>query len=95
MVKNDIEMIAEINQLISKRTNYGIREEKVTKNSKCISWSNASKNWIYWGFPSNKTQFDANQVLIPNIPEKQLKAIINKLDVLPLYKYSTEARFAR
>ncbi len=95
MVKNDIEMIAEINQLISKRTNYGIREEKVTKNSKCISWSNSQRKWLYWGFPSNKTQFDANQVLISNILEKQLKAIINKLDVLPLDKFSFEARFAR
>ncbi len=91
MKKSDSEQITEINQLISKRTNYGIRTEQTNKNSKVISWSNAQKTWIYWGFPSGTTQFDANQVVIPDISKKQLKKILHQLDTLPLYKFSFEA----
>lgn len=89
---NDTDMIKSVNQLISKRTNYGIREEKTGKNSKMISWSNAQRKWLYYG-KANRTQFDANEVVIPDINEKQLKDIIEQLNSLPLDKNSFEAHY--
>lgn len=87
---NDNEKIDEINLLINERTKYGIRDVFFSKNAKVISWSNAQKKWIYYGKQTGTT-FDANQVVIPDISEKQLNLIIDQLEELPLYKFSFES----
>lgn len=86
------EAIADINYRISQRTSYGLREETAHDPGVVIVWSNASAEW-YAARPVRKGErltLDANQVFVP-YPKRRVKAVLHKLEHLPLYRYSYES----
>ena len=94
--KSDSEIIDELNSRIAKLRMYGLRQEIVEKPSYMLSWSNAAKSWYpayaYGVFqPGDKVTLDANQFLSP-YRRDVLTRVILKLDYLPLYKLSFEAK---
>lgn len=94
--KSDAEVVAELNNRIAKLSMYGIRQEIVQQPSYLLSWSNGAKAWyVAYGYgvmqPGEKVPLDANQFLAP-YRKAILDRIIDKLDYLPLYKMSFEAK---
>jgi len=94
--KSDTEVIEELNNRIAKLRMYGTRDEITEKPSYMLSWSNAAKAWYpayaYGVFqPGDKVTLDANQFLAP-YRKDVLTRVIPKLDYLPLYKMSFEAK---
>lgn len=93
------------NQEIAKRTYYGRRSEELPKhpNFTILGWSNGSQKWnIMWGYiqgairkvmlgNGGSIELDANYVLVPAHPSV-IKLVVDELDPLPLYEYSTEAK---
>jgi hypothetical protein len=89
-------LLENINNRIAERTNYGIRKEIAKEKGYILNWSNGSKRWNAWfGCPVEEGQeidLDANQVFVM-ASKKEIEEVIDKLDMLPLYINSFEARF--
>ena len=85
-----------INDLIAKRTNYGLREVEVLPEKYCIiSWSNGAERWINFGGRrhnhTNTVSVDANEVVV-NLYRDQVDMVLEELDPLPLYANSFEGK---
>lgn len=94
--KSDDEVVNELNNRIAKLRLYGLRQEIVEVPSYMLVWSNAAKSWyVAYGYgvfqPGDKRALDANQFLAP-YRRDVLTRVISKLDNLPLYKMSFEAK---
>lgn len=94
--KSDAGIIDELNNRIAKLRMYGLRSEVVEKPSYKLVWSNAAKSW-YPAYalgvfqPGDKVTLDANEFLAP-YRRDVLTRVVPKLDYLPLYKMSFEAK---
>jgi len=94
--KTDEEIIEELNNRIAKLSMYGMRKVAVDRPSYIMNWSNAGKCWYaMYGYgvmqPGDEVQIDANQFLAA-YRKSVLDRVVPKLDYLPLYKMSTEAK---
>lgn len=89
----DFRNIIESNEKISTLTSYGVRIEIPESDGIIISWSNGSKSWWYWGDRKKgiELKLDANMLFLP-ITKKQFDTIQGKLNQLPLYRCSFEAK---
>lgn len=85
-------MLNQINSIISQRTKYGIRQEITTNPGYVLIWSNASANWSIYGDKHSKGEMlnlDANQLFVSG-KKKDIVAVLDQLDPLPLFKNSFE-----
>lgn len=94
--RSDSEIIEELNSRIAKLRMYGLRQEVVEMPSYKLVWSNAAKSWYpAYGYgvfqPGEKVTLDANEFLA-HYRMDVLTRVIPKLDYLPLYKMSFEAK---
>lgn len=92
-VKTHYDVIKDINDLISARVSYGIREEVATKPSITLVWLNGSADWyISYGVKAKgeTASLDANMILVP-YPKYIVEPLLPFLRQLPLYSYSFEA----
>lgn len=94
--KSDPEVIEELNNRIAKLSMYGLRQEVVDKPSYKLVWSNAAKAWwVAYGLgvfqPGEKVTLDANEFLA-SYRQDVLTRVVPKLNYLPLYKMSFEAK---
>lgn len=94
--KGDDEIIEDLNNRIAKLSMYGVRQVKVTEPSYLLSWSNGIESWyVASGYgvlqPGQVVDVDANEFLAPYRSEV-LNRVVPKLDFLPLYKMSFEAK---
>lgn len=93
---NEETMTEFINSLIAKRTYYGVRTETVLPEKYCIiAWSNGGEKWLNYGGRrhnhNNEVQVDANEVVVP-LYRDQIDKVIDRLDDLPLFANSFEAK---
>jgi len=94
--KSDEQVIEELNNTIAKLRMYGLRDIVVEAPSYKLVWSNAAKAW-YVAYadgvfqPGDKVTLDANEFLAP-YRKDVLTRVVPKLDYLPLYKMSFEAK---
>ncbi len=87
--------VESVNSRIGQLTCYGLRKEVINKPGCRLSWSNGSRRWIIMGTAKpedGEITLDANELLVEGAREDIVK-IIGQLEELPLYKFSTEARF--
>jgi len=92
--EKDWKACVELNEEISKRTTYGIREELANKDGVMLSWSNGSRKWFGSGGKIKKgsvVSMDANELFAPISPSR-FERVNDCLGVLPLYFGSTEAQ---
>ena len=93
LTNKDKQNIKLINNEISKRTYYGVREEYAEKPGIKVSWSNGGASWFPWG-EVRKGEFvrlDANEMYLP-ITRTDFERVKLHLDDLPLYRLSFEAK---
>ncbi len=89
--------VEKINEEIRQLTSYGVREIYVNTGGCVVTWSNGSRRWwVTLGVaPSNEKHpllLDANQLFIEG-ERKDIIEVIDQFEELPLYKFSTEAKF--
>lgn len=87
------EYIEEANKIIRTLTKYGVREETHPTWVRKFAWSNASASWWTWyyAYPPNKPiTLDANEFVLPNIPNKVARKLCDHFDALPLFRNSFE-----
>ena len=97
ILEEDARAVEYLNELISQRTRYGMRQETAAAPSYVLSWSNGSAEWWVFSRPYRRGEsasLDANQILAP-YPRRQLTRISSSLMRLPLFSYSFEARQKR
>lgn len=93
LTQKDIKNLKLANYEISKRMSYGVREELADQPGIIASWSNGAAQW----FPFSDVKkdeiitVDANEMYVP-LSRQQFNRIRLRLDPLPLYGLSTEAR---
>ena len=96
MIEDTIESV---NQRISRMVFYGVIEKTAEANGYITAWSNGSASWYVYGRSTKKgeiVQLDANQMLVYNKSEIIKQWIAEKkLDILPLFANSYEARFGK
>jgi hypothetical protein len=87
-------LIETINNKISKRNTYGMREEIAYNRGYIISWSNACKRWNIGYYQIKKNEIinlDANQIFV-EARKNDIIETLDKLNELPLYNNSYEAK---
>lgn len=92
--KSDDEIIEGLNDKIAKLRQYGVRTEAATEPCHVLSWSNAQEEWGAFHEtiqPGETVRLDANEFLAPYRLDR-LSRIVPRLDFLPLYKMSFEAK---
>lgn len=95
-------MIKRVNRLIERRNTYSSRLVRVERMPCCvIKFSNANATWfiqpsqLLGGLRENKLiVLDSNQILV-YYSESEVKDILDKLNVLPLYRNSLEFQLLR
>lgn len=88
-------MLQNINSLIAKQIKYGFRKKTIAHSGYVLIWSNAYAKWDIYGWKRNKGEtlnLDANQIFVPG-SKKDIVAILDQLNPLPLYQNSFEYLF--
>jgi hypothetical protein len=88
-------LLEKINNEISKRNSYGIREELIDQKGYILGWSNSAKGWYvcyHQISKGEKIRLDANEIFI-SANKKDMERIIKDFNELPLYKNSFEANY--
>lgn len=93
LTEDDAVAIETADEMIKKRTYYGMRTERASKPSVILTWSNGGRQWLV---SRNRIEqgtdisLDANEILVPFSPVRMDRVQPCVID-LPLYFGSLEA----
>jgi len=91
---NLMEVRKHLNDLIAKRTAYGVRKEIAPRKGYQLVWSNQQERWLRGGivtFKGEEMKLDANYFFAP-YTAAEIDAVIDNLGSLPIFAYSLEAK---
>jgi len=93
LTDSDANAIVTADEMVKKRTYYGMRAERASKPSVILTWSNGGRQWLVDPNriePETDVSIDANQILVPFSSVRMNRVLPCVIDH-PLYFGSLEA----